>query len=123
MKLLLNLLVTAAALFVATRFVTGITFSGDSYAALLGVAFVFGTVNVFVRPVLKLFSLPVVMLTLGLFLLVINGLMLLLTSFLSTRLGFGFHVDGLLPAILGSLVVSLTSWAMHLVLGTNRSDD
>jgi len=122
-KLLLNLLVTAAALFVATRFVTGITFSGDSYAALLGVAFVFGTVNVFVRPVLKLFSLPVVMLTLGLFLLVINGLMLLLTSFLSTRLGFGFHVDGLLPAILGSLVVSLTSWAMHLVLGTNRSDD
>lgn len=123
MKLLLNLLVTAAALFVATRFVTGITFSGDNYAALLGVAFVFGTVNVFVRPVLKLFSLPVVMLTLGLFLLVINGLMLLLTSFLSTRLGFGFHVDGLLPAILGSLVVSLTSWAMHLVLGTNRSDD
>jgi len=122
-KLLLNLLVTAAALFVATRFVTGITFSGDNYAALLGVAFVFGTVNVFVRPVLKLFSLPVVMLTLGLFLLVINGLMLLLTSFLSTRLGFGFHVDGLLPAILGSLVVSLTSWAMHLVLGTNRSDD
>ena len=123
MKLLLNLLVTAAALFVATRFVTGITFSGDNYVALLGVAFVFGTVNVFVRPVLKLFSLPVVMLTLGLFLLVINGLMLLLTSFLSTRLGFGFHVDGLLPAILGSLVVSLTSWAMHLVLGTNRSDD
>jgi len=122
-KLLLNLLVTAAALFVATRFVTGITFSGDNYVALLGVAFVFGTVNVFVRPVLKLFSLPVVMLTLGLFLLVINGLMLLLTSFLSTRLGFGFHVDGLLPAILGSLVVSLTSWAMHLVLGTNRSDD
>jgi putative membrane protein len=123
MKLLLQLLVTAAALWVATRFVPGISFSGDNYAALLGVALVFGTVNVIVKPILKLFSFPVVVLTLGIFLLVINGLMLLLTSYLSSRLGFGFHVDGILPAIIGSLVVSLTAGAMNFVIGTNRDDD
>lgn len=123
MKLLLRLLVTAAALWVATKFVPGISFTGDNYAALLGVALVFGVVNVIVRPILKLFSFPVVILTLGLFLLVINGLMLLLTSFLSGRMGFGFHVDGIVPAIIGSLVVSITAGILHFVLGTNRSND
>ena len=122
-KMLLHLLITAAALWVATRIVPGIAFTGDNYAALLGVALVFGAVNVIVKPILQLFSFPVVVLTLGLFLLVINGLMLLLTSYLSSRLGFGFHVDGILPAIIGSLVVSLTAGAMNLVLGTNRGDE
>lgn len=123
MKLLLRLLVTALSLWVATKFVPGISFTGDNYAALLGVALVFGTVNVFVRPLLKLFSFPVVMLTLGLFLFVINGLMLLLTSYLSSQLGFGFRVDGFVPAIIGSLVVSVTAGALHFVLGTNRESD
>ena len=122
-KMLLHLLITAAALWVATRFVPGIAFTGDNWAALLGVALVFGAVNVIVKPILQLFSFPVVVLTLGLFLLVINGLMLLLTSYLSSRLGFGFHVDGMLPAIIGSLVVSLTAGAMNFVLGTNRDDE
>lgn len=123
MKLLLRLVVTACALWVATRFVPGISFTGDNYAALLGVALVFGAVNVFVKPVLSLFSFPVVLLTLGLFMFVINGLMLLLTSFLSSRMGFGFHVDGILPAILGSLVVSITAGILHFMLGTNRDSD
>jgi putative membrane protein len=122
-KLLLRLLVTAAALWVATRFVPGISFSGSNYVPLLGVALVFGIVNTFVRPVLKLFSFPVVLLTLGLFLFVINALMLLLTSFLSSRLGFGFHVDGFVPALIGSLVVSVTAGALHFVIGTNRKSD
>ncbi|HYW51466.1 MAG TPA: phage holin family protein [Gemmatimonadaceae bacterium] len=123
MKLLLRLLVTALSLWVATRFVDGISFRGDNYAALLGVALVFGVVNTIVRPILKLFSFPVVLLTLGLFLFVINGLMLLLTSWLSARLGFGFHVAGIIPAIIGSLVVSITAAVLHFVLGTNRDDD
>jgi putative membrane protein len=122
-KLLLRLLVTAAALWVATKFVPGISFTGDNYAALLGVALVFGAVNVIVKPILSLFSFPVVLLTLGLFLFVINGLMLMLTSYLSSRLGFGFHVDGFLPAIIGSLVVSVTAGILHFVLGTNRDSD
>jgi putative membrane protein len=122
-KLLLRLLVTAASLWVATKFVPGISFTGENYAALLGVALVFGIVNTIIRPILKLFAFPVVLLTLGLFLFVINGLMLLLTSYLSSQLGFGFHVDGVVAAIIGSLVVSVTAGVLHFVLGTNRDDD
>lgn len=122
MKLLLRLLVTAAALWVATKFVSGISFTGENYLGLLGVALVFGIVNIIVKPILQLFSLPVVLLTLGLFMFVINGVMLLLTSYLSARLGLGFHVTGIVPAIIGSLVVSVTAAVLHFVLGTNRDD-
>jgi putative membrane protein len=118
--MLLRLLVTAAALWVATKVVDGISFTGPSYLPLLGVALVFGVVNTLVRPILSFFSFPVVLITLGLFLFVINGLMLLLTSFLSSQLGFGFRVDGIIPAIIGSLVVSITAGVLHFILGTNR---
>ncbi len=123
MKILLRLLVTALSLWVATKFVPGISFAGENYAALLGVALVFGVVNLVVKPILSLFSLPVVLLTLGLFLFVINGLMLLLTSYLSSRLGLGFHVAGIIPAIIGSLVVSVTATVVNFVIGTNRDSD
>jgi putative membrane protein len=122
-KLLLRLLVTALSLWVATRFVPGISFVGENYTALLGVALVFGVVNIVVKPILSLFSLPVVLVTLGLFLFVINGLMLMLTSYLSSRLGLGFHVAGIIPAILGSLVVSVTAAVVNFVIGTNRDSD
>ncbi len=123
MKFVLRLLITALSLWVATRFVPGISFTGDNYAALLGVALVFGAVNMIVKPILSLLSLPVVLITLGLFLFVINGLMLMLTSYLSARLGFGFRVDGILAAIIGSLVVSITAGVLHFLLGTNRDSD
>lgn len=123
MNFLLRLLVTALSLWVAAKFVPGISFAGDNYAALLGVALVFGVVNSVVRPVLSLLSLPVVLLTLGLFLFVINGLMLLLTSYLSSRLGLGFHVNGIIAAIIGSLVVSVTATVVNLVIGSNRDGD
>jgi len=122
-KLLLRLLVIAASLFVATKFVPGISFTGDNYGALLMVAVLFAVVNTIVKPILKLFSFPVVLLTLGLFLFVINGLMLLLTSFLASRMALGFHVDGLLPAMVGSLVVSITAALLNFVVGTTRRDD
>ena len=118
--MILRLVITAASLWVATKFVPGISFAGDNYAALLAVAIIFGVLNLLVKPVLKLFSFPVVLLSLGLFLFVINGAMLLLTSYVSGRLGYGFHVDGLLAAIIGSLVVSVTAGALQFVLGTNR---
>ena len=120
MKMLLRLLITACSLWVATKFVDGISFTGQNYAALLGVALLFGVVNVIVKPMLSFFSFPVVLLTLGLFLFVINALMLLLTSYLSSQLGFGFHVSGFIPALIGSLVVSVTAGLLHFVLGTNR---
>lgn len=118
MSLLLRLLVNAAALWVATRLVDGITFRGTP-VALLGVALVFGVVNTLVKPIIKFFSFPVVLVTLGLFLLVINAAMLLLTSSLSRALGLGFTVRGFGAAVLGALVVSVTG----MVLGAFTDSD
>jgi len=111
-RLVLRLLVNAAALYVATRLVNGIAFTGTPLA-LIGVALVFGIVNTAVKPIIQLFSIPVIFVTLGLFLLIINAGMLMLTSSLSGALGLGFSVHGFGAALIGSIVVSLTS----LVLG------
>ena len=115
MPFLIRLIVNAVALWVATRFVTGVTYTG-SVLPMIGVALVFGLVNATIRPLLKLFTFPLYILTLGLFSLVINGLMLLLTSALSGRLGLGFHVDGFLPAVIGALVVSLVSTLLGMLI-------
>jgi putative membrane protein len=112
-RLLFRLLINACALWAATQFVSGITFTGRP-ASLLGVALVFGIVNTFIAPVIKLFALPVIFLTLGIFLLVINALMLMLTSWLSTRLGLGFAVHGFVAAFIGSIVVTVVSFVLHL---------
>jgi len=105
---LVRLLVNAAALWVATRLVPGVTYSGE-VLPFLGVALVFGIVNAFIRPVAKLLTLPLIILTLGIFALVVNGLMLWLTSSLSESLGLGFRVSGFWAAFFGSLVVSIVS--------------
>jgi putative membrane protein len=108
MGFLVRLLVNAAALWVATRIVPGVTFTGD-WLPFLGVAMVFGVVNAFIRPVAKVLTFPIILVTLGIFLLVINGLMLWLTSSLSTALGLGFRVDGFWAAFWGALVVTIVS--------------
>ncbi|HTP53085.1 MAG TPA: phage holin family protein [Anaeromyxobacteraceae bacterium] len=113
MLFLVRLLVNAAALWAAVRLVTGITFHGG-VLAFLGVALVFGVVNAVAKPLLQLFSLPLLLLSLGLFGLVINALVLWLTSGFSGALGLDFHVAGFWPAFFGGLVVSvvnlLLSW-------------
>jgi putative membrane protein len=113
MRLLIRLLVNAAALWAATKVIPGITHTG-SLVDLLVVAGVFGLVNAFVGPILKLLSLPFVVLTLGLFTLVVNGVLLWITSALSGSLGLGFHVSGLLAAILGALVISIVSVVLSI---------
>jgi len=120
MSLIIRLLVNAAALWVATRIVPGVTYRGD-VLPFLGVALVFGIVNAFIRPVAKLLTLPIIILTLGLFALVVNGLMLWLTSALSGVLGLGFHVSGFWAAFVGALVVSLVSTLLSLIV-VDRSD-
>jgi putative membrane protein len=116
MRFLLRLLINAAALWVAVQLVHGITYAGGGWLPFLGVALVFGLVNAFIRPVLKLLSLPLIFLTLGLFALVVNGAMLWLTSALSGALGLGFHVDGCWTAILGALIVSIVSALLSVFL-------
>jgi len=109
MRFVVRWLINAAALWVALRLVPGITYSSADWGPFLGVALIFGLVNAFIRPVVKLLSLPLILLTLGLFAFVVNGLMLLLTSAIAGALGLHFHVDGCLSAILGALVVSIVS--------------
>jgi putative membrane protein len=108
MFFLLRLLINAFALWIATRIVSGLTFDGPAYM-LVAVAFVFGLVNAIVRPILKIFTFPILIITLGLFIFVINALMLWLTGRLSEEFGLGFHVAGFRAAFFGALVVSVVS--------------
>jgi len=120
MRVLLRLLINAAALWVATRLVSGISYTGDG-ASLFGVALVFGVLNVSIKPVLFLLSLPFVILTLGFFTLVLNALMLLLTAAASDALGLGFSVAGFVPAFKGALVVTVVSFVLSLFVSDSDS--
>lgn len=111
----IRLLVNAAALWVATRVVPGVEYTGG-WLAFFGVAIVFGAVNTFVGIMAKILTFPLIILTLGLFLLVINGLMLLLTSAIAEALGLGFHVSGFSAAFWGALVVSIVSMLLSLMV-------
>jgi putative membrane protein len=115
MPFLIRLLVNAAALWVATRLVPGVSFDGGT-VPFLGVALVFGVVNAFVRPLMQILTFPLILVTLGFFLLVVNGLMLWLTSSLSASLGLGFHVAGFWAAFWGALVVSVTSLLLSMLI-------
>ncbi|MBT2382814.1 phage holin family protein [Streptomyces sp. ISL-11] len=110
----------AAALAVAIWLLKGITLSGENTArkvlTLLLVALVFGVVNFLVKPVVKLLSFPLFILTLGLITLVINALMLLLTSWVAGRLDLAFHVDGFWNALVGGVIIAIVAWAMHVIL-------
>jgi len=113
MWLLWRLLINAAALWAATRVVPGISFDGD-WRLLFAVALVFGVLNVSIRPILKLLTLPLLIVTLGLFIFVVNAFMLWLTGAISDTFGLGFHVDGFRAAFLGALVVTIVSFALSL---------
>jgi putative membrane protein len=111
--MLLRLLINAAALWVATQLVSGISYTGG-WPLLFVVALVFGVLNTLVYPILFFLTLPFFLVTLGLFTFVLNAAMLWLTSALSQSLGLGFHVDGFWPAFKGALVVSIVSFALSL---------
>ena len=116
MQFVLRLLLNAAALWAAVRIVPGIGYQGG-WAGFLGVALVFGVVNAVVKPVLTVFSIPFILLTLGLFLLVVNGLVLWATGGLARTLGLGFRVDGFSAAFLGAIVVSLVNLVLSWFVG------
>ena len=103
-----RLLITALALWVAVQLVDGITFSGAP-VALLVVALVFGAVNAVLKPILTILTCPLILLTLGLFTLVLNAILLLATARLSQALGIGFAVDGFWAAFWGGLLIGISS--------------
>ncbi|MCX2179127.1 phage holin family protein [Streptomyces sp. SKN60] len=113
-------LANAGALAVAIWLLQDITLTGDSTGkkawTLILVALVFGLVNFLVKPVVKLLTFPLFILTLGLITLVVNALMLLLTSWLADQFDLSFHVEGFWTAVLGGLIISVVSWALNIVL-------
>jgi putative membrane protein len=118
MKLLIRWIVTSIALVVAAWIVPGIHVTSDSWTVFAGMAIILGLVNAVIRPLLKLLSCPLIILTLGLFVLVINGLTLMLASSIARSwFGVGFYVDGFFSAFLGALIVSVVSVTLTTVLG------
>ena len=127
MGFLVKLAITAVALLVAAWVVPGIQLAaaqgsamGRQWLALLGVALIFGVVNAIIRPIAFFLTLPLTVLTLGLFIFVLNALMLLLTSWIAEGIDLGFRVNGFLPALLGALIVSLVSWALNHAVDAAR---
>ena len=120
MRLIVRLLVSAVALAVAAALVDGISVGPgtdlERTLTLLGVAVIFGLVNAFVGPILRLLTCPLVVLTLGLFLLVVNALLLLLTEWIANQFDLAFHVDGFWSAVLGALIISVVSFLINIAL-------
>jgi putative membrane protein len=127
MRFLLQVLVSAAALGVATAAVPGIELlagSGWSKAGtLLAVAVIFGLINAILKPLIKIVGCAFYVLTLGLAALVVNGLLLWLTSVIAGDLNLPFHVAGFWPAFWGAIIVGLVSWLLHLLIGDRRRPD
>jgi putative membrane protein len=120
-KFLLRWGINTIALYVAVEILPGLEHDGSG-VALLGVALIFGLVNAALKPVLVVLSCPLVAVTFGLFLLVINGLMLLITAWVSNLFDLGFKVDGLGWGILGSLVIGLIGWFLNSLLAEDKRD-
>lgn len=120
----LRVLITAAATAVAAWLLPGIHVIGDSMVAqiisLLVAALIFGAVNTVVKPLFQTFGACLIVVTLGLFLLVINALMLMLTSWLSKGIGAGFTVDGFWWAVLGSIIISFVSSVLVALVPQRR---
>nr|NLI50126.1 phage holin family protein [Propionibacterium sp.] len=126
MKLVLRVIATAVAVAVAAFVVPGVSVQGPTPSArlltLIVVAAVIGLINAFVKPLVVGLSSCLILLTFGLFLLVVNALMLMLAAWVAQSLGFGFFVSGFWAALIASLIVSLVSGIMNGLLGTDRRE-
>ncbi|MDN5762321.1 MAG: phage holin family protein [Microlunatus sp.] len=124
MGFLLRTVVNAVALGVASWLVGGIYLTGADNTAkvltLLVVAVIFGVFNAILKPLFTIVTIPIVLLTLGLFLIVINACMLLLTSWLAGVFGLGWHVDGFWTAVWGSIIVSIVSFIGNAVFNSSQ---
>jgi len=121
-SILIKILANGAGLWVASLLLTGIRIDGgapltNQLVTVLWVAAIFGLVNALIKPVLKVLALPVIILTLGLFSLVVNAAMLELTSWFAGQLNLAFHVDRFVwDALLGSIIITIVSMFVRTVL-------
>ena len=126
MRIILRIIVSAAALGVAAWVIPGIVVAGHSTATqaatLAAVAVIFGIINAVLKPIIKTIGCAFYLLTLGLVALVVNGLLLWLTSWVAGRLNLPFHVTGFLAAVGGALIVGVVTWVIHLVIPDKWDD-
>jgi len=117
MKLILRWLIIAVSLYIAVLVVPGIQVDGDAWIAFSVMALVLGLVNAIIRPILKFLSCGVIILTLGLFVFVLNAATFLLASEIAQNwFNIGFHVDNFWSALLGSIIVSVVSVILSHIL-------
>ncbi|TIC84994.1 phage holin family protein [Nocardioides sp. GY 10113] len=121
--------ITAAALALAAQIMDGIWFDGattgqaeweDKIVPVLLVALILNAVTMFVKPVLTILSIPFIIITLGLFLIILNALLLLFTEWLAGLVDIGFHVNGFWTAVGGSIIISITTWFLDAFIGVER---
>ena len=123
MDRVIQILVNAAALWVAVTIVPGIDYDfspGDAWWKFLLLAVIFSLINTYLRPILRILTLPITLVTFGIFLLIINALMLLLTDAIAGELGIGLTVADFWAALLGSIVISLVGLVLSMLIGTTR---
>ncbi|MFF5263539.1 phage holin family protein [Actinomadura viridis] len=120
MRILLKVGITAVALWVATALIAGIEVTGDTAGrqalTLVGVAVIFGLVNAVIKPIVKTLGCALYVLTLGLFGLVVNALLLMLTGWFAGELDLPFAVDGFWAAFMGAIVVGVVGWVLDLLV-------
>ena len=121
--------ITSVALAAAAQVMDGIRFGGPTHGQaeiehkllpLLGVALILALVTALVKPVLVVLSFPVILLTLGLFLIVVNAILLLITDWLADLFDVGFHVTGFWPAVGGAIIISITTWVLDALVGVEE---
>src|SRR5258708_25555261 len=126
MKVVLRVLITAIALFVATDAVPGIELLAattlSKVTTLVVVALIFGVVSAVLRPIVKTLGCVFYLLTLGLIGLVVNALLLWLTSWVAGKLSEPFHITGFWPAFWGAIIVGVVGWLLSITLGANGHD-
>jgi len=116
-RLVVRWFISALALLAAAWLVPGIRVEGNAWVAYAGMAVILGLVNAVIRPLLKLLTCPLILLTLGLFVLVVNAVSLLIAAKIAAAMGIGFYVDGFVPAFLGALIVSVVTVILSAVTG------
>lgn len=128
MRFILRLIISGFAIWVASLWINGIEVESDgswqnTLFVIAVVALIFTVVNTLVKPLVKIISLPLYILTLGLFFLVVNALMLMLTSWLSGLVGVGLDVDGFGTAVLGALLIAVITLILSLVIPGSRNSN
>jgi putative membrane protein len=114
-KYFIKWIINTIAIMIAIKFVPGIVYAGEWWGILV-VGLLFGLINTFIRPFIKLFALPLLIFSLGLFTFIINAMMLSLTSWLSDKFHLGFHVESFKAAFLGALLISIASMVLSCLI-------